>query len=102
MNLTCNLYVDGSFDGIINSAKEVYIGKNGYINGEIMTQKLIIQGFVEGKISAKRVEIKESGKVKGTIEYNELVIEARGIFEGSSVLKNSAPASIENKKISKS
>ena len=101
MNLTCNLYVDGSFDGVINSSKEIYIGKNGYINGEIITQKLIIQGVVDGKINAKRVEIKEGGRVKGTIEYSELVIEAKAIFEGNSIIKNSVSKD-EKLKISKS
>ena len=95
MNLACNLYVDGEFEGIIHSNKEVNIGKNGHIKGDVITNRLVVQGYIEGSISAGRVEIKANGKVNGTIESSELVIEAKGIFEGNSVVKDisTAPAS---------
>lgn len=98
MNLTCNLYVDGELEGKINSTKEVNIGKNGHINGDVTTQRLVVQGFVEGNLHAERVEIKANGHVKGTVESSELLIEAKGIFEGNSIVKN---ATIDPKKIVK-
>lgn len=93
MNLACNLYVDGDFEGIINSNKEVNIGKNGHIKGDVATRRLVVQGYIEGTIDAERVEIKALGRVNGTIKSSELVIEAKGIFEGNSVVKDvkSAP-----------
>jgi len=95
MNLSCNLYVDGEFEGVIHSDKEVNIGKNGHIKGDVITKRLVVQGYIEGTINATRVEIKANGRVSGTIESTELVIEAKGIFEGSSVVKDvpSAPTS---------
>ncbi len=91
MNLTCNLYVDGDFEGTIYSKKEVNIGKNGHVNGDIHTKRLIVQGFIEGSLHADRVEIKADGRVNGTIEAAELIIEAKGIFEGNSIVKGVAP-----------
>ena len=91
MNLACNLYVDGEFEGVINSKKEVNIGKNGHIKGDVTTQRLVVQGYIEGTVNAQRVEIKTAGRVNGTIESTELVIEAKGIFEGNSVVKGSSP-----------
>jgi cytoskeletal protein CcmA (bactofilin family) len=91
MNLSCNLYVDGEFEGVIHSKKEVNIGKNGHIKGDVTTQRLVVQGYIEGTINAGRVEIKAAGRVNGTIESSELVIEAKGIFEGSSVVKDVSP-----------
>ena len=91
MNLSCNLYVDGEFEGAIHSKKEVNIGKNGRIKGDVNTQRLGVQGYIEGSINAARVEIKAQGRVSGTIESSELVIEAKGIFEGNSVVKGSEP-----------
>lgn len=64
------------------------VGKNGHIKGEVVTERLVVQGFVEGTIDAQRVEIKAAGHVLGEIKSNELVIEAKGIFEGNSVIKN--------------
>lgn len=87
MNLSCNLYVDGDFEGTILSHKEVNIGKNGHIKGDVTTQRLVVQGVIEGTIHAERVEIKALGRVSGSIESAELVIEAKGIFEGNSIVK---------------
>ena len=97
MNLSCSLFVDGEFDGIIHSKKDINIGKNGHIKGEVVVQRLVVQGFIEGNISAQRVEIKANGKVSGTIEYEELVIEAKGILEGKSIVKSSKQAPKVNK-----
>ncbi|OHE07523.1 MAG: hypothetical protein A2513_01545 [Sulfurimonas sp. RIFOXYD12_FULL_33_39] len=88
MNLSCNLYVDGEFEGTIHSSKEVNIGKNGHIKGDVFTTRMVVQGYIEGTINAKKVEIKAMGRVNGTIESSELVIEAKGIFEGKSIVKN--------------
>lgn len=91
MNLSCNLYVDGEFEGVIHSKKEVNIGKNGHIKGDVTTKRLVVQGYIEGSVNAGRVEIKAAGRVNGTIESSELVIEAKGIFEGNSVVKGASP-----------
>jgi len=91
MNLTCNLYVDGEFEGSINSHNEVNIGKHGHIKGDVITKRLVVQGYVEGSINADKVEIKSDGRVSGTIESVELVIESKGIFEGNSVVKDIKP-----------
>jgi len=43
---------------------------------------------MEGTVDAQKVEIKAAGHVKGEIVSSELIIEAKGIFEGSSTIKN--------------
>ncbi len=92
MNLECNLFVDGEFEGTINSKKEITVGKNGKIKGEIYAKHLIVQGEVMGNISVEVVEIKPSGKISGTVESNELIIEPKGLFEGNSIIKGSTAA----------
>ncbi len=89
MNLKCKLFVDGEFEGIINSSEEITVGKNGRIKGEVFAKHLIVQGEVAGSISVDVVEIKPTGKVDGTIESIELVIEPKGLFEGKSIIKSS-------------
>jgi cytoskeletal protein CcmA (bactofilin family) len=92
INLTCNLYVDGEFDGTINSTNGINIGKNGHVNGEIVAKNISIQGKMDGTINAERVEIKAGGHMCGTIISKELVIEAKGIFEGDSKMKSEQTA----------
>ena len=98
MTLTCNLYVDGDFEGSINSKNEVNIGKHGHVKGDVATKRLVVQGFVEGTINAEKVEIKSAGRVSGTIESAELIIESKGVFEGNSIVKD-IKAIPEKKKI---
>jgi cytoskeletal protein CcmA (bactofilin family) len=87
MSLVCDLFVDGIFDGNIQSHKSVTVGKNGKIKGEVHAHSIIVQGVVEGMLDAERIEIKEAGRVKGSVISSELVIEAKGIFEGESKIK---------------
>jgi cytoskeletal protein CcmA (bactofilin family) len=101
MKLSCNLYVDGEFEGSINSSKEINVGKHGHIKGDIVTNRLIVQGFVEGTVNAAKVKIKSVGKVSGSIESSELIIESQGIFEGTSVVKKTSNTTNKPKEISK-
>ena len=87
VELTCNLYIDGELEGEINSQKDVNIGKNGHVMGTINTNRLVVQGYLEGNVDAHRVEIKAAGHIKGEILATELVIEAKGLFEGTSTIK---------------
>ena len=103
MNLSCNLFVDGSFEGVIESNTSVTVGKNGNIKGDITAKQLVVQGYIEGSINASIVEIKSVGRVNGSIEAGELVIEAKGVFEGSSIVKDSTTSLTSEKlRISKS
>ena len=88
MTLDCNLYIDGEFEGSIHSKKLVTIGKSGKVRGEIHTNHLIVQGNVEGSVESERLEIMAAGRVIGSILSSELVIEAKGHFEGESKIKN--------------
>ena len=98
LELTCNLYVDGELEGVINSQKDVNIGKNGKVKGTIKTNRLVVQGNLEGNVDANRVEIKASGRIQGEVIATELIIESKGIFEGTSSIKDaqSSPLSIES------
>jgi cytoskeletal protein CcmA (bactofilin family) len=94
ITLSCNLYIDGELEGEINSSKEVNIGKSGTVKGTLRAENLIVQGYLEGSIDASRVEIKAEGRVSGEIISKELIIEAKGIFEGNSIVKD-AKVSLE-------
>jgi cytoskeletal protein CcmA (bactofilin family) len=98
IELSCNLFIDGELEGSITSSKEVTIGKNGKVKGNIITDRVVVQGYVEGEIEADRVDIKAAGHVSGEITSIELVIESKGIFEGTSKVKNSSNHLVSEKK----
>jgi len=90
IDLECDLYVDGEFEGVINSKKNVNIGKNGHVKGNIIAKYIIIQGKIDGTIDADKVHIKAGGHVVGTITSSEFIIESKGIFEGDSKIKTNS------------
>jgi len=95
ISLECNLYIDGTIEGVIRSSKEITVGNNGKILGEVHTQKLTVHGKVDGNIYADVVNIKPKGFISGMIESSQLIIEPNGFFEGNSKKKETAPAEVQ-------
>lgn len=83
------VYFDGKLEGKIRCNEVITVGKNGEIRGEITARHLVVQGRVDGTISVERIEIKEGGRVSGTLVSNDMIIEANGVFDGESRLRNS-------------
>ena len=65
------------------------------IKGEVNAGHLIVQGVIEGNVDVGRIEIKETGHVSGVISSTEMIIEAKGVFEGESHIKGATPAKVE-------
>lgn len=99
MELSCNLYIDGVFEGKIHSSSSITIGKHGKVNGEVIAKKCIVQGLIEGHIDSDRIEILANGMVKGSILSKELIIEAQGGFEGESKIKTDASTAVKKDKV---
>ncbi len=87
INTDCHLHIDGELEGTIRSKNTVMIGKNGYVNGDIFANKLIVSGKFKGTTESDSVEIVSLGRFEGVIASTELVIEKKGIFIGESKIK---------------
>jgi len=92
-----SIFIDGHFEGIIIATEDVTIGKNGEVLGEICSKVLTVNGVVDGLFDISQINILGSGKVIGKIQYDELLIEQNGIFEGEGKKKNSTMSSKYNK-----
>ena len=91
-----SLFIDGRFEGIIVAAEDVTIGKNGEVLGEIRSRVLTVNGMIDGLFDVEQVNILASGRVIGRMQYDELIIEQNGIFEGEGKKKNSTLSSKYN------
>ncbi len=87
LSLVCELFVDGEIEGIVDSDHEVTVGINGHVTGDVIAEKVVIHGKIEGNINADKVYIQSDGHVSGVIESNELIIEPKAVFEGESKIK---------------
>ncbi len=92
-----SIFIDGRFEGIIVATQDVTIGKNGEVLGEIRSKVLTVNGMIDGLFDVEQVNILGSGRVIGKIQYDELIIEHNGIFEGEGKKKNSTLSSKYNK-----
>jgi len=92
-----SIFIDGKFEGIIVATEDVTIGKNGEVLGEICAKVLIVNGMIDGLFDVGQVNILGSGRVVGKIQYDDLIIEQNGIFEGEGKKKNSTLSSQYNK-----
>ncbi len=89
------VHVYGEFLGTINSKSIVSVGKTGFIEGDIVSNKLIVIGHFVGTAQCEEIEILAGGKVSGQITSSVLMVERGSFFEGESKLKGSAKGSAD-------
>lgn len=92
-----SVYIDGKFEGIVIATQDVTIGANGEVLGEIRSKSLTVSGLIDGLFDIEQVHVLSSGKILGKLQYDELVIEQNGLFEGEGKKKNSTFSSKYNK-----
>lgn len=75
--------LDGKFEGEIFESGSLIVGETAVIKGKIEANTIVINGHVEGEVSAKaRVEIHPTGKFFGNLVTPTLTIEEGGVFDG--------------------
>jgi cytoskeletal protein CcmA (bactofilin family) len=89
IDTTGSIFIDGKFEGAIMAADSLTIGKTGEVIGKVKVATLTVSGLLDGIIKTEDVSILETGKVLGTMQYQNLVIERNGVFEGQGTMKNS-------------
>ena len=76
------LQIDGKVEGEVDVANQLLISKSGYVEGEINTKHLIINGKFEGICHADFIQILSCGNFNGTIFSDNLSIEPGGKLTG--------------------
>lgn len=85
--------IDGKLSGEIFSDDVLIIGEGAEVKAEINVGSIVIEGSVQGNVTAKRsVEIHAPGKVRGNITTPSLYIEKGVIFDGNCQMESSATA----------
>lgn len=84
-NLDCDrLLVEGSVEGTMANGRQLEIAKGGSFKGTAVLENAEIAGLFEGEIRVKkRLLVRASGRVAGTIRYGQLEIERGGRLDGS-------------------
>jgi len=79
-----DLYVDGQVEGSIElSGNRLIIGPHGQVRANVNAKGVIVQGKLEGNISAsERAELTKSAVVIGDIATQRVAIEEGAYFKG--------------------
>ena len=93
------LKIEGTVEGTIRGARQVLLGRQGLVKGDIETREAVIGGQVEGAIHAlERVEIQGTAAVIGNVHTKTIVIREGGQINGA-VRMDESPARIEDEDI---
>ena len=60
-----DIRIDGKLEGTLNSEAKVVVGKNALIIGNIVCQTILIEGRVEGNITAHKLIIEDGANFNG-------------------------------------
>lgn len=76
--------VEGRVEGAVRSARQVLVGRQGVVRGDIETREAVIGGTVEGTINGtERVEVQATAAIQGDIHTRTIVIAEGGKINGS-------------------
>lgn len=67
--------IEGTIEGTVRSARQVLIGRQGRVTGDIQTREAVIGGRIDGTVTAsERVEVQGSAVVNGDIATKSIVV----------------------------
>ena len=83
--------IDGIVNGNCTCDKNLVLGPEGQIEGNIKAQDIIISGKVNGDITVRgKMEILSTGRVKGDITARSLVVDEDAYFDGRCTMTTGA------------
>jgi cytoskeletal protein CcmA (bactofilin family) len=76
--------IEGKFEGeLVTNEGELIVGKTGTIKANVKVKNAVIEGRVDGNISAsEKVELKQKAQLTGDLQARTLVIEEGVVFVG--------------------
>jgi len=69
------LKIDGRIEGSVTGARQVLLGRNGAVHGDIHAGEVVLGGLVQGSVVAgERLELQGSAVVDGDIDTKSIVV----------------------------
>lgn len=76
--------VEGRVEGAVHAGKAVVVGKEGSVDGDILTQDAVLSGNVRGSIVAEsRLELQASCRVDGEVRARRIQLEEGAVLNGT-------------------
>ena len=89
-----DIRIDGTVEGEMQCAGKVVIGEKGLVKGTVTCQNSEIMGTLDGKIiNSQTLALRASGKIKGEVQTQTLIVEPNAQFNGTCAMPAAAAAS---------
>jgi cytoskeletal protein CcmA (bactofilin family) len=76
--------IEGRVEGAIRAARQVLVGRQGEVHGDITTREAVVGGRVEGTITAtERLEVQATSVIVGDINTRAIAVIEGGTINGS-------------------
>jgi len=76
--------IEGIVEGAVRGARQLLLGRQGTVHGDIRAHEVVIGGTVVGTIMAEeRVEIQGTSSVQGDIYTKSIVVLEGGVINGT-------------------
>lgn len=76
--------IDGRIEGSVVGARQMMLGRNGAIHGNVHAGEVVVGGLVDGAIVAdERLELQSSAVVNGDIDTKSIVVLEGARINGS-------------------
>lgn len=80
----CDIRIDGTFEGKIQSKGRVVIGESAHIKGDIICDNIDLWGKVDGNVFVKdTLNLKDGCVVNGNLNVRKLSVELGATFNGN-------------------
>lgn len=67
--------IDGRIEGSVTGARQVLLGRDGVVRGNVIADEVVLGGSVDGNVHAtNRLELQSSAVVNGDIETKSIVV----------------------------
>lgn len=77
------LRIEGSVTGTVRAGKAIVIGKDGLVDGHVVTQDAVIAGTVTGTVTAQsRLEVQGSARLDGEVAARRMQLEEGAVLNG--------------------
>lgn len=76
--------VEGTIEGSIHAGKAVVVGKDGLVDGDVVTQDAVISGRVVGTLTAEsRLELQATCRIEGEVRARRMQLEEGALLNGT-------------------
>jgi cytoskeletal protein CcmA (bactofilin family) len=79
--------VNGTYEGGLQTAEGVIVGKSGVVNGDLLATSILVEGTVKGNVTARdRVELRTGSRLEGDVHARSFMIEDGVFFQGNCMM----------------